>query len=202
MKIARIVALMLMAAVPVLGDQQPSGSAKLESLHGTMVMMISDDEGVPAKLWAKGNNTRVELTHGNQKVITIQFGDTMYTYIEGSRTGTKQHLGSGLGSMGLIKQIEEILAKGKKEGSEKIEGVRYDKYVYGSPEDREMAVVYLSPETSLPRIWLSAVKTDDKTASLLRMHYRDMNANVGIPDEMFKLPPDVTFSEESKTRPH
>jgi hypothetical protein len=102
--------------------------------------------------------------------------------------------------MGVIKPIEEIKAKGKKQDSEQGEAGRYDKYEYNVNGPEEMAVVYLSAETSLPRIWLSVVKTGDKEASLLRVQYRDLKANVDIPDDMFKLPPDVTFSEEPKSR--
>jgi outer membrane lipoprotein-sorting protein len=199
--VAPVVALALAAAMPVFASQQTSGSAKLESLRGTLITMVSEDRGIPARIWAKGNNTRTELTDGRQKTVTIQLGDTMYTYLEGStKPGMKQYLGRGLGSMGLIRQIEEIKAKGKQQTPEEIEGVRYDKYEYESNDRREVAVVYLSADTSLPRIWLSLVKAGEKDVSVLRMHYRDMQANVEIPDELFKLPPDVTFSEEPKNR--
>lgn len=196
MKIVYIVALALMAGVPALADEQPSNAAKLESLQGTLVIMMSEDRGVPARIWAKGNNTRTELSDGKQTAVTIQLGDVMYTYVEGSkRTGTKRHMGTGLGSMGFIRQIEEIRAKGKKQIPEEIDGVRYDKYEYDLSGREAMAVVYLSAETSLPHIWLSVIKSGENDASVLKMVYRDMKANVEISDELFKPPADVAFAE-------
>jgi len=162
-----------------------------------MITMISDQEGLSSKIWAKGNNVRAELTYDQKKAVSIQLGDTVYTYIEGSKqTGSKKHLGSGLGAMGLIKQIEEIKAKGKKQGSVKIEGIVCDKYEYDVNAPGERAVVYLSASTSLPRTWVSVVQLADTPASVLRMHYRDLKANVDIPDNMFKLPANVTFLED------
>lgn len=195
MKTTCLVALALLATVPALGGQQPSGSEELKSLHGTQITMTSDSEGMSSQIWAKGNNLRLEMTVGNQKAISIQLGDTLYTYVEGSKAGTKQPLGRGLGSMGLIRQIEEIKARGKKEGSQELEGVRYVEYKYDVNFPAEAADAWLSATTSLPRIWFSVVRTADSTASGLRMVFRDMVANPDIPDDMFKLPPGVTFSE-------
>jgi hypothetical protein len=121
--------------------------------------------------------------------------------MEGAKTGTKQHFTSAFASMGLIKQIEEIKANGKQQGSEEIDGVRYDKYEYGSLQDGEMVVVVLSSGTSVPRMWLTAVKTGNNTASLVRTIYRDMSVNVDIPDHTFALPADVMFSEQPKNAP-
>lgn len=195
MKTVYILALALIAAAPAPAGAQPSGSARLESLQGSLIIMTGDDRGVPARIWAKGNNTRTELNNGRQTAATIQLGDAMYTYVDGSKkAGTKRLLAPGLGSMGLIRQIEEIRAKGKKQTSEMIDGVRYDKFEYDVNRG-ETAVVYLSAETSLPRIWFSVIKPVDKDASVMRMIYRDMQANVAIPDALFRLPADVAFEE-------
>lgn len=196
MKTLALFALTTIGAVPLLTGQHSTDSSKLESLQGTLITEIRKGVGLPAKVWAKGNNTRLEMAADKQKVITLQLGDTMYTYTEGSRTGKKERIKAGLGAMGLIKQIEDVKAKGKKDSSQEIEGVLYDKYVYGEIGRGEMAVVFLSAKTSLPRIWLSTVMIDEKTASLLTTYYRDMKANVDISDDMFKIPRDVRFSEQ------
>ena len=203
LKCTRIAALVVAvaAAAPVRGDPQPPDPPKLESLRGTMITIISEDMTFPAKIWAKGNTTRLDVTQGQQTAISIQLGDTLYTYLQGSKEmGRKQHLGTGLASMGLIKQIEEVKAKGKKQGVEQIEGLRYHKYEYDVNAPGEMAVVYLSAETSLPRLWVSTIQTADKDTSLMQMFFRDLKANVPIPDSMFKLQAGVTFSEKPPTK--
>ena len=92
------------------------------------------------------------------------------------------------------RQIEEVRAKGKKQTPEVIDGVRHDKYEYDLNRG-ETAIVYLSAETSLPRIWLSVIRSADGGASVMKMVYRDMQANVAIPDALFRLPADVAFEE-------
>ena len=154
-------------------------------------------EGVASEIWAKGNNLRSEVRAGDLKVISIQRGPTIYTFREGDQIGTKQTLQRGLGSLGFIKQIETVKAHGKKTGSQEIEGVEYDIYEYDVNAPAEMTILYLSKETSLPRFGISVVQTGEKTAEAMRMVYRDMEANVDIPDELFKLPEGIKFTESS-----
>jgi outer membrane lipoprotein-sorting protein len=161
-----------------------------------MITMVSEDEGVPMEIWAKGDNLRAEASDGERKVITIQRGDTSYTFAPDSTKGHKMRVEEGLGSMGLVKQIAEIKAKGKREGAQELEGVVYDKYNYDVDAPQEWAVVFLDAKTSLPRYWISAVRTGEKTASAVRMVYRDMEANVEVADALFELPENVTFEEQ------
>ncbi len=198
MKKTAIIALSVFATMSALAGQEPPPAPKLESLQGTMIMMVSENSGVPCKVWAKGNNTRVEMGEKGKKVITIQIGSTMYTFIEGDRTGTKQRLGTGLASMGMIRQIDEVKAKGKKIGSRELEGVSYDTYQYDVNAPKEMAMIVLATETSLPFFWVSAVQTSATKATGLRMHYRDMKANADVPDNLFRLPASVAFREGEK----
>jgi outer membrane lipoprotein-sorting protein len=175
-------------------EPKPPAATELKSLHGTMITMISEDKGHLAEIWAKGDNVRAEFSNDKHKIITLQLGDTLYTFGTDSKKGTKQRFASGLASMGLIKQIATIKSKGKKESTREIDGITYEEYSYEeSPE--ASTDVWLEAKTSVPSIWLSAMKTSDKTLGVMRMRYRDMKANVEIADELFKLPTDVTFSE-------
>jgi hypothetical protein len=196
MRTAGVITFLLLAAGPVLGDE-PSAVPELTSLHGTMITMISETEGVPAEIWAKGDMLRSETAAGEAKVITIQLGDTMYTFAPGSKKGHKTKFAAGLASLGLIQQISLVKAKGKREGTQEIEGVAYDKYFYDANAPQEWAVAFLDAKTSLPKYWISAVRTGEKKALAVRMHYRDMEANVEISDDKFELPRDVEFTEIS-----
>src|SRR3990172_2210889 len=195
MRTALSIALLLFVAGRATSAEPAAVAPELISLHGTMITMISETEGVPAEIWAKGDKLRAEIAAGDAKVITIQLGDTMYTFAQGSTKGNKTRFESGLASLGLIQQIAEIRTKGKIDGSQEIEGIVYDEYNYDVNAPREWAIVFLAAKTSLPGYWISAVQTEEKKAVAVRMHYRDMEANVEVPDALFELPSDVTFSE-------
>jgi outer membrane lipoprotein-sorting protein len=194
--IALTIVVVLIAHTAGRCEPKPPAAPELKSMHGTMITMISEDRGHAAEIWAKGDNVRAEFSSDNNKhkIITLQLGDTLYTYGATSKKGNKQRFASGLASMGLIKQIATIKSKGKKESTREIDGITYEEYSYEeSPE--ASTDVWLEAKTSLPSIWLSAIKTSDKTLAVMRMRYRDMKANVEMADELFKLPPNVTFSE-------
>ena len=93
-----------------LGSDDP----KLTSLHGTMVIMLDEEYGMPMEVWAEGNRSRGEIRTPESKVITIQHGPNSYVYGEGSKKGVKETIHGGLGTLGLIKQIEEIKQRGEK----------------------------------------------------------------------------------------
>jgi outer membrane lipoprotein-sorting protein len=193
MKACCAIGILLAATMSVFGDEQRAGLPALKAFHGTMVTLVSGDEGPPCEIWASGDNVRMEHNFGGRKIITIQRGDTMYTYGTDSRQGNKTRFETGLASMGLIKQIAEIKAKGKMQGSREIEGISYGKFLYRAPH--EEATVYLAMSTSLPGEWESAVETGEKKATRLTMRYRNMEANVKISDDMFALPRGVVFSD-------
>jgi outer membrane lipoprotein-sorting protein len=181
--------------VAIAQGQHPSPPAKLEALRGTLIMMISENEGVSCEIWAAGNSSRSELIKGGIKVTTIQRGDTMYTFDDTSLKGKKERIKGGLAAKGLVKQIEEVRKNGKKVESREIEGQIYDVYQYSVDSD-EIVVAVLSARTYLPRAWVSSLRIGLNRASTVSLIYRDMEANVNIPDDLFKLPANVKFSEE------
>jgi hypothetical protein len=177
------------------GQQTPPEAVKLESLHGTMITLISEHEGMPMEIWAKGKNVRSQIAAGDKKFVVIQLGDTIYSYGSGDATGSKTKFDSGLAALGLIEQIALVKSKGKKDGSQVVAGVAYDEYKYDVDAPQEEAIVLLETNTSLPKDWLSMVRNGDGPAVPARTIYRDMQANVDVPDELFELPKDVQFVE-------
>jgi hypothetical protein len=79
MKTLVVLAILLTSMGPGWGAEPEKPTSNLVSLHGTMITMISDHEGMPMEIWAKGNNVRSEISAGDQKLIIIQRGDTLYT---------------------------------------------------------------------------------------------------------------------------
>jgi outer membrane lipoprotein-sorting protein len=174
---------------------QALGIPKIKSLRGTMVVSYEEGEkGIAFKVWAKGNNMRTELSVPPRTVITLQRGNFLYIYEEGSKVGKKESLGVGLASVGLVKQIEEVKTYGKKQGSKDIDGDLYYEYLY-TKVDGEGAWVLLSAGTSIPKYWVSQIETPNGEVSVMKMIFRDMAANIHIPDSMFELPKGVTFKE-------
>ena len=185
MRLACVTVLVLILAEASFGDAPPS---ELKSLHGTMVTMHGDTEGFTAEIWAKGNNVRSEIAFGDQKVVTIQRGDTMYTFGSNSHVGNKTQFEAGLASLGLIQQIATVKSKGKKDSTRNVDGTVYDLYVYEVDAPHEIARVLLNSKTSLPQDWDSTVKNADGAPATVRMKFRNLAANVDVPDELFALP--------------
>lgn len=173
------------------GFNQP----KLESLRGTSLTFLENsDTGIPARIWAKGDSMRTETSLGGRKIVSIQRGDTCYTFDDNSPTGTKEWLGEGLAARGLINQIAEVKANGMRWNVEEQNGAVYQGYRYEDSPDA-MTMTYLSTESSLPWIWISMLNRGGGETSTMRAYYRDLEANVAIPEALFELPERVRFSE-------
>lgn len=169
---------------------------RLESIHGTMITMISEKQGIVSEIWAKGNYLRSEMDLGGEKLISLQRDGVVYVYPSRGNIGMKRLVGRGLGSLGLVKQIHEIKSRGEIHGSEEIEGVLCDLYAYDVNLPEESALVLLSRETSLPTIWVSILRTDDQEPVAQRTVFKNLEANVKISDDLFEIPKSVRFSEE------
>jgi tetratricopeptide (TPR) repeat protein len=196
----RVAVIVVFGSLPLLADEQGGAQPNLRTLRGTVVTMMSESEGLPSKFWAKGNLYRSETTFGDRKLISIQRGSDLYIFEQGSTTGEIIALGRGLGTIGLVRQIEDIKRLGKKQDSVQIEGELHDIYFYDINMPEESALVYLSRKTSLPKIWISVLRTSEERAEGRRMFYRDLEANADIPDHLFEVPRDVRFTgAESRT---
>ena len=185
----------LLSAHATYGQTMPP---RLDSLQGTL-RIITENNGklgtttIATRLWAKGNNTRIEMLLDTGKVISIQRGNTIYVYRESDKMGTR-HGVSGLAAMGLVRQIEYIKSKAKITRSELIGGDVYYRYELRESFPDTAAEVLLSAKTSLPLMWFSVGRTDDGAAYLEEYLYSDMEGNVDLPDSLFELPPDVKFN--------
>jgi outer membrane lipoprotein-sorting protein len=196
-KFAIAVAITWITTSAIYGQQAPPAPLKLESMHGTMITMIGDTGGVEFEIWAKGNNLRSELSAGDQKIIVVQLGDTIYTFGPGSKQGNKTRFETGLAAHGLIEQIALVTSKGRKESSKVVDGITYDQYLYDADAPQERALVLLGAKTSLPKDWVSVVKNGDSEPVPARTVFRDMQANVDVPDDLFALPKGVEFTDLS-----
>ena len=183
-------------------DVACSEESVLETLHGTMITAYSNEwppafgeSGTASEIWAKGNSIRSETKFDGTNVVSIQSAGVLYTFVEGDRNGTRQRLpDAALGALGLIQQIEQIKARGTKNGDSILDGIAYDIYIYASSV--EVAEVHLARQTSLPRKWISVLRSAIGPPKSALMIFREMEGNIPIADELFEIPDDVYFTEE------
>lgn len=183
-------------------DVAYSDIPELKTLHGTMITAFSNEwppafgeSGMASEICAKGNSIRSETEIDGTNVVSIQCDGVLYTFVEGHRNGTRQRLpGATLGALGLIKQIQQIKALGTKKGDSVVDGGPYDIYMYASSV--EVAKVHLSPQTSMPRKWISVLRSESGPPKSALMIFRRMEGNIPIGDELFEIPDDFYFTEE------
>lgn len=183
-------------------DVSLAENPELETLHGTVITALSNEwppafgeSGVASEIWAKGNSVRSETKIDSTNVVSLQCDGVLYTFIEGSRNGTRQRLpDAALGALGLIKQIQLIKALGTKRTESGLDGAAYDIYLYAS--SLEAAEVHLSPQTSMPQKWISVLWSASGAPKSALMIFRGMEGNIPIDDELFEIPGDIDFREE------
>ena len=114
----------------------------------------------------------------------------MYSFVEGEATGVKVRLRGGIGALGLIRQIEMIKSLGKRVETEVVDGVLCDSYVFPDEETGEFISTRLSRETSVPDVWVGRLPNGHVTI----VYYENVEANVDIPDDKFRIPDGVEFA--------
>lgn len=171
----------------------------LESLHCTLVSVTGRGEGIPAEIWARADAVRTEVTTDTRKVVSIQRGGVLFTWVVGEETGARRLLGSGLAGRGLIRQIAEVRERGDHGGTATVEGVDYDVYILDHYPG-EKSLVYLARDSSLPGMWVNVEERSGERREA-RMFFRDAAssdrpcsaANVELEDELFRIPAEIQF---------
>ena len=181
------------AAVEVAAERRP-----LESVHGTVWTAYNVNSAIPAdeqsylpsEVWAKGDFTRYESSENGVKVIGIQHGELMYSFVEGERTGVLVKLRGGIGTLGLIRQFELLKSSGDKVGTDTVDGVPCEEYVFQDMATGELVWALLSEDTGIPVAWVGR----PPNGNITYVFYKDMEVNIPIPDEMFEIPGTIDFS--------
>lgn len=123
----------------------------------------------PLQLWAEGNNMHGVMLYEGRLIHTLQLGDTLFTWVDGDREGRRRHLGNGLASYGLIRQIERIHSLGTWDRQMTVAGAVYEQYRY-----------------------TGTAQTDGERMTMI---FRDAEVNITLPDGVFDLPDRVVFAE-------
>ena len=157
----------------------------------------------PWQIWAEGNNTHCLMLHEGRLVHSLQLGDTLYIWLDGHREGQRKHLGNGLASYGVIRQIERIRNLGTWDRELNVDGAVYELYSYkGSAQTdgqqyEEHVSVSFDARSGAPKAWVSDIMVGGSgVVERLTMLFRDVEVNPTMPLGIFDLPNGVVFTEK------
>jgi len=185
------------------------GAAQLpgDSAHWKSVMEVEggNQAGIgpmQSEIWLKSGNMRTKMQVMGMTRNTVKTGDTMYQWAEGEKTGMKfstavQQRPGGAGAGDYANRIDEYRTKGKKTGSEKIDGHPCDIYeltTAGRQGRERKETVWLA--TDLHNFPLKVIAESNGTKVTSRNS--DVEFKAAIPESMLKPPADVTFQDMSE----
>ncbi|MDQ6893836.1 MAG: DUF4412 domain-containing protein [Acidobacteriota bacterium] len=179
--------------------QLPGDSAHWKS---TIEVEGGNQQGIgpmQSEMWMKSGNMRTKMLVMGMTRNMLKAGDTMYQWAEGEKTGVK--FGTAVqqrpGPSGdYANRIDEYRTKGKKIGSEKIDGHSCEMYELtssrGGRDHKE--TVWLA--TDLHNFPLKVISESNGTKVTSRNS--DVEFKASISDSMMKPPDDVTFQDMSE----
>jgi outer membrane lipoprotein-sorting protein len=202
MRSLRAAALAGALLLPGAAFAQLPGSAHWKS---TIEVEGGNQQGVgpmQSEIWLKSGIMRTKMQVMGMTRNMLKSGDTMYQWAEGEKTGMKfsaavqQRQGP---SGDYANRIDEYRTKGKKTGSEKIDGHPCDIYELTTSRsdghDREhKETVWLA--TDLYNFALKVISESNGTRVTTRNS--DVEFKASVPDAMMKPPADVTFQDMSE----
>ena len=180
--------------------QLPGDSAHWKS---TIEVEGGNQQGIgpmQSEMWLKSGSMRTKMQVMGMTRNMLKSGDTMYQWAEGEKTGMKfstavqQRQGP---SGDYASRIDEYRAKGKKTGSEKIDGHPCDIYeltTQGRSGRDHKETVWLA--TDLHNFPLKVISESNGTRVTSRNS--DVEFKAPISDSMMKPPDDVAFQDMSE----
>jgi hypothetical protein len=200
-----MLALVLGAALGGFLQAQAFGSAHWKS-KAQMEGAAQGAMATESELWMKGPKIRIVTTTMGMKMNVVKSGDFVYQWQDGQTTGMKMPLGArqpGNLSGDYVSRIDEVRAKGKKVGSEKVAGHPCDVYEYTETSE--------NGRTAKQKYWLAKdlknfpVKlVADVGVTKMTTINSDIDLGASVPDSMVTPPDNVNFrdmSEMMKGRP-
>jgi hypothetical protein len=160
----------------------PQGSMKTES-----------------ELWMKDKKVRIKTTAMGVKVNVVKSGDFLYQWQEGETTGMKMSAQARErgASTDYVNRIEDVRAKGKKIGSETVNGHACDIYEYTESSEQGRAAkqtYWLAKDLKNFPVKLMAEVGDAKMTTV----NSDIEIGVSVPDAMVTPPDNVKFEDMSE----
>ena len=155
------------------------------------------------EIWLKAGKMRLRAEAGGMKINMLRSGDDTYNWVDGQGTGMRGRASTarrgGRPTQDYVNQVDEIRAKGKKVGAEKVDGHACEVWEY-EDEQGEKGKYWLAQD--LKGFPVQAVRETPR--GKVTYHNTDIQIPASVSDDMFAVPKDVEFrdmSEMMKGRP-
>jgi hypothetical protein len=150
------------------------------------------------EIWMKAGKMRMKASAGGMAMNMLKQGDNMYTWVDGTGQGMKINVAmgqrDGRPTHDYVNKVDDIRAKGKKVGSERIDGHPCDIWEYQSDKG-EKGRYWLAQD--LKGFPVQAV-VEPARGGKVTYHNTDIQIPASVSDDMFALPRDVEFRDISE----
>lgn len=150
-----------------------------------------------SEIWSKGGKMRMKTSAMGMEMNVVKSGDTIYQWTDGQKAGMKFNaaVARQQSSGDYANRIEEYRTKGKKVGSEKVDGHSCDIYELTTPApggDRKERVWLATDLKNFP------IKGETEAGGgKVSYHNTDIDFSGSIADSMLVPPTDVEFRDMS-----
>ena len=151
------------------------------------------------EVWLKGGKMRMQTKATGAQMNMLKLGDEMYNWQEGGTAGMKMNLAmaqqvGGGSSSDYVTRAEEYRTKGKKVGTETIDGHPCEIYDYQDDARHTKGRYWLA--TDLDHFAVKAVI--ESGGSKTTIHNTDIQVPASVPDSMLEVPRNVQFQDMSE----
>ena len=149
------------------------------------------------EIWVKAGKMRLKADAGEMKMNMLHLGEETYTWVDGTGQGMK--ISSAMSKRGgrpshdYVNRIEAVRSKGKKVGTETIDGHACEIWDYDGGEG-DKGKYWLAQDLKFFPIKVVAETPRGKTT----YHNTDIQIPGSAPDDLFVLPKDITFRDMSE----
>jgi outer membrane lipoprotein-sorting protein len=193
-------AVLALAAVALAGAlrAQPFASAHWKS-RTQMEGGPQGDVTTDAEIWMKDKKIRMKMAIMGMDMNMVRTGDFVYQWQEGQTTGMKIPTTvrrRGGPSADYVSKIEDVRAKGKKVGTETVDGHPCDVYEYEETVDRgpQKEKFWLAKDMKDFPVRYQAQTGDTKITTT----NSDVDLGASVPDSMMTPPDSVKFRDMSE----
>jgi hypothetical protein len=149
------------------------------------------------EIWVKAGKMRMKADAGEMKMNMLRLGEDNYTWVDGTGQGMKSSSSvskrGGRPNHDYINKIDSVRSKGKKVGTETVDGHPCEIWEYDGGEG-DRGKYWLAQDLKNFPIKIIAETPQGKTT----YHNTDIQIPGTVSDDMFLIPKDVTFRDMSE----
>jgi hypothetical protein len=163
------------------------------------------DMNTESELWMKDKKVRIRTKVMGMEMNVVKSGDFVYQWQDGQTSGMKMaaNMRRRGGSMDYLEKMEDIRTKGKKVGTEAVDGHSCDIYEYTETPSEDGAAGRRGPVKG--KYWLAKdlknfpIKTVMETGDMtITTTNYDIDLNASVPDALVTPPENVKFQDMSE----